>query len=100
MSIWEIAEFDIAEGEQDTFESTVLASQPIFAAAQGCTAMRLQRAVDVPGRFVLLLEWDSVAHHTEIFTATEGFAAFVASVEPLFASAPRVFHTAAVPGGF
>ena len=62
--------------------------------------MKLQRAVDVPGRFLLLLEWDTVAHHTEIFTATEGFRTFVDSVAPMLATPPRVFHTAEIAGGF
>ena len=100
MTNWEIAEFSIAEGQEREFERQVLASEPIFAAADGCRALRLHRAVDVPGRFLLLIEWDSVAHHTERFTATEGFRGFVDAVSPLYAAQPRVFHTAAVPGGF
>jgi quinol monooxygenase YgiN len=100
MSIWEIAEFSIAPGEEGEFEQRVLDSAPIFAAAEGCTAFRLHRAVDVAGRFLLLIEWDSVEHHTEKFTATDGFATFVAAVSPLYAAEPRVFHTTALPGGF
>ena len=100
MSNWEIAEFSIAAGQEEEFERQVLASEPIFAAADGCRALRLHRAVDVPGRFLLLIEWDSVAHHTDRFTTTEGFRVFVESVSPFYAEPPRVFHTAAVPGGF
>jgi quinol monooxygenase YgiN len=100
VSIWEIAEFSIISGDEDEFERRVLDSEPIFAAAEGCTALRLQRAADVPGRFLLLVEWESVAHHTDKFTTTDGFAAFVGAVSPLWAAEPRVFHTAAVPGGF
>jgi quinol monooxygenase YgiN len=100
MSAWEIAEFSVTAGGEDEFEKRVLASAPIFAAAEGCTAMQLQRSVDVPGRFLLLIEWDSVEHHTEKFTATEGFATFVGAVSPLYAAEPRVFHTTAIPGGF
>jgi quinol monooxygenase YgiN len=100
MSNWEIAEFSITAGREDEFEKRILDSAPIFAAAEGCTALRLHRAVDARGRFLLLIEWDSVAHHTEKFTATEGFRTFVGRVTPLYAAEPRVFHTAAVPGGF
>jgi quinol monooxygenase YgiN len=100
MSNWEIAEFSIAPGKEDAFERQVLDSVPIFTAAEGCRALQLQRAVDVPGRFLLLIVWDSVAHHTEKFTATQGFTTFVDSVSPFYAAEPRVFHTAPVPGGF
>ena len=100
MSNWEIAEFSITTGEEDEFERRVLDSVPIFTAAEGCRALRLHRAVDVPGRFLLLIEWVSVAHHTDKFTATDGFRTFVATVSPLYAADPRVFHTTAVPGGF
>jgi quinol monooxygenase YgiN len=100
MSNWEIAEFSIAKGQEREFERRVLDCEPIFTAADGCRALRIHRSVDVPGRFLLLIEWDSVAHHTERFTATEGFRLFVESVSPLYAAEPRVFHTAPVPGGF
>lgn len=100
MSNWEIAEFTITEGREDEFAQQVLLSLPIFKAAEGCTALQLQRAVDMPGRFLLLIEWDTVAHHTEIFTATEGFTTFVDRVTPLYAAEPRVFHTEVIEGGF
>ena len=100
MSNWEIAEFTITPGQEDEFAQRVQAAEPIFAAAEGCTALQLQRSVDVPGRFLLLIEWDSVEHHTEKFTATEGFRTFVDSVTPCYAADPRAFHTAVVPGGF
>ncbi len=93
MTIWEIAVFDIRLGMEDAFEEQVRASVPIFQAAEGCRSFEVHRSLEVPGRFALHIEWDSVEHHTVIFTKTEGFDVFVASVSPYFASDPVVDHT-------
>jgi quinol monooxygenase YgiN len=96
MPVWEIAEFAVVGGKEDEFATSVLGFEPVFLGFEGCTAFQLQRSVDVPGRFVLLIEWETVEHHTEKAPTTDGFKSFVAAVEPMWAEAPRVFHTAVV----
>jgi heme-degrading monooxygenase HmoA len=98
MSNWEIAEFVVTVGAEDEFEKRVRDALPIFEAADGFLTLTLDRAVDKESTFLLLIEWTSVAHHTEIFTTTEGFDTFVASVSPLYAIEPRVYHTSRVIG--
>jgi quinol monooxygenase YgiN len=100
MPVWEIAEFAIEPGKEERFEKTVLEFASVFEGFEGCTALQLQKSVDVDSRFLLLIEWESVEHHTEKAPTTDGFKAFVAAVEPLYAEAPRVYHTQVVEGGF
>ncbi|GAA2234259.1 antibiotic biosynthesis monooxygenase [Herbiconiux moechotypicola] len=90
---WEIAEFVVTPGSEEKFAELVELSLPIFEAAEGFHSLTLDRAVDKDSTFLLRIEWETVAHHTEIFTASEGFTVFVDRVTPLYAEPPRVYHT-------
>jgi quinol monooxygenase YgiN len=102
VSVWEFAEFNATPGMEDDFERAILspANISIWQSAEGCLGVRLHRAVDVPGRFMLMIEWETVAHHREIFAASEGCRELVASIEPYYPERPRVCHTGPNLGGF
>ncbi len=52
----------------------------------------MTRGVESPSRFVLLVEWDSVAAHLDNFRATDRFVSWRATIGPWFAEPPRVEH--------
>ncbi len=52
----------------------------------------MTHGIETPTRFVLLVEWDSVAAHEENFRATERFTAWRGHIGPYFANPPRVEH--------
>lgn len=100
MTVWEIAVFAIKQGQEFTFETTVLASIPLFERQEGCLDFQMLRSVDDPTRFTLLIEWESIAHHTEIFASTEDFKTFIDSVTPFLAADAMVDHAERFVGGF
>ncbi len=100
MSIWEIAEFSIRPDQDDDFAAAVKTSLPIFQEAEGCLALMLEKSVDVDHRYLLRIEWESVEHHTERFTVTNGFRTFVGRVSPLYDTDPRVYDTQSLGIGF
>ena len=53
--------------------------------------MRMTQGIETPTRFVLLIEWDSVAAH-EVFRNGERFAQWRALLGPHFAGPPHVEH--------
>ena len=53
----------------------------------GCAAVRMTRGVESPSRFVLLVEWDSVADHELNFRGTDRFPQWRAAIGPYFAGA-------------
>jgi quinol monooxygenase YgiN len=63
----------------------------ILAAAPGCASARVGRGVENPGKFILLLEWDSVESHIAL-TKTPAFDEFKALVGPYFAGAANMEH--------
>src|SRR3954462_6826509 len=62
----EIAQVDIKPGQEAEFEAGAAKAAPLFQRAKGCRAMSLQRSVEKPSRYGLLL-WDTVENHTNDF---------------------------------
>jgi hypothetical protein len=53
--VLEIAQIDVKPGMEAEFEAGVAKAAPIFRRAKGCTAMAVQRSVEKPSRYRLLL---------------------------------------------
>lgn len=65
--ILEHAILDVAAGREAEFESAFDAAVPIISASPGFESLRLERCLESPGRYVLLVEWDRLEDHTEGF---------------------------------
>lgn len=89
--VLEVALIDVIDGTQDQFAAAYEKARHLPAATPGCRSMRMTRGVETPTRFVLLIEWDSVAAH-EVFRAGEGFGQWRALIGPFFAGPPSVEH--------
>jgi quinol monooxygenase YgiN len=100
MTVWEVSQLVVGQGTEDEFESTIRSHLPILKEAEGCLDVKLLRAVDKEGTFLLFIEWQSVEHHTEVFLKTEGFATFSGAVTPFLTEPPAVLHAVKVIDGF
>lgn len=92
--VLEVADISITPGSQDAFIAAFRNVRPVLAGTPGCRSIRMTRGVESPSRFVLLVEWDSVAAHEENFRGSERFATWRGAIGPYFASPPHVEHTA------
>jgi heme-degrading monooxygenase HmoA len=92
MMFIERAEIPVKEGMEDAFAAAMASKGiAILAAAPGCTSVRVGRGVENPGKFILLLEWDTVESHTAL-TKTSAFDEFKGLVGPFFAGAANMEH--------
>jgi heme-degrading monooxygenase HmoA len=91
--ITEIVEFEVRPGTADQFIAGVEASQPIFAKAPGFIRLELHHTIENPLIFVLLIQWESVAHHMEMFQKSDNFVLWRGNVGQYFAKPPRLQHT-------
>lgn len=91
--ITEIAVITIDPTNAAAFESAVQKAAPLFRAAQGCRGMALERVIEDPSRYHLIVQWDTVEHHTQLFRDSEGFRSWRALAGPFFSSPPQVWHT-------
>ena len=90
--VLEVALIDVRPGHEDAFAGAYRQGRPILAGTPGCRSVRMTRGIESPSRFVLLVEWDSVAAHLENFRGTERFARWRGFVGPFFAASPVVEH--------
>jgi heme-degrading monooxygenase HmoA len=94
----EIAVLEITPGAEDAFAAAYQQVRNEVAETPGCRSMRMTRGVESPGRFVLLVEWDSVEAHERNFRATERFGRWRAAIGPHFARPPQVEHYVDIDG--
>ncbi|MGI5397248.1 antibiotic biosynthesis monooxygenase family protein [Streptomyces sp. CA-251251] len=94
--ITEIAQIEILPGQEEDFEKAVTQALPFFLAADGCDGVDLQRSVERPSRYRLVVRWETVEHHTVTFRASDGFARWRALAGPHFAASPQVEHVYSV----
>jgi heme-degrading monooxygenase HmoA len=96
----EIAQIDVKPGMEVEFEAGVQKAAPLFKRAKGCTGMTLQRSVEIPARYRLFVQWETVENHTVDFRGSADFAEWRKLVGHCFAQAPQVEHVAQVVKGF
>jgi quinol monooxygenase YgiN len=98
--IFEIAEIEVKPGEEAAFEAGVAKAVLLFRRAKGCHGMELQRSIEKPSQYRLVVKWESVEDHTVHFRGSEDFQEWRRLVGPSFAGAPAVEHTRTVLTGF
>ena len=89
--VLEVAIFDITPGSEEAFAAAYREGRALVEQTPGFRTIRMTRGVETPTRFVLLVEWDSVAAHQE-FRDSERFGQWRALIGPHFAQPPHVEH--------
>ena len=98
--IHEIAEIEVKASQDAAFEAAVVEAAPYFKAARGCRSFELNRSIENPQRYRLVVGWDTVEDHMLHFRESEGFQSWRSLVGPHFASPPQVEHVVTVIKGF
>ena len=98
--ILEIAQIDVKPGMETEFEAGVQKAAPLFKRAKGCTGMALQRSIEQPARYRLVVQWATVESHTVDFRGSADFAEWRKLVGHCFAQPPQVEHVREVVKGF
>jgi heme-degrading monooxygenase HmoA len=98
--ILEIAQIDVKPGMEAEFEAGVKKAAPIFKRAKGCTSMALQRSHEMPQRYRLFVQWETLENHTKDFRESADFQEWRKLVGHYFASPPYVEHVAEAVRGF
>lgn len=98
--VFESAELLIKPGMEDEFEAAVRQATPLFQRARGCEGMQLQRGIENPRAYRLLVRWQTLDDHTVHFRGSEDFQAWRRLVGHCFDGAPSVTHLDTVLEGF
>lgn len=90
--ILEVATIKIHEGQKSGFEAAMVKAAPLIAGSPGYRAHQLQRCMETPGRYVLLVQWQTLEAHTVGFRQSPAFAQWREIIGPYFAEPPVVEH--------
>lgn len=90
--ILEAATFDIKLGTEAEFEQHFEQAQLVISQAHGYLGHQLHRGLETPGRYLLLVRWQTLADHTEGFRGSAAFQQWRALIGPYFNTPPAVEH--------
>ena len=90
--ILEIAIILIDPARAPEFEAAYAQARKVITQSPGCGAVSLQRSIESPGRYLLFVEWPSIAHHVEGFRNSPLFTEWRRIIGPFFVSPPLVEH--------
>lgn len=66
--------------------------ETVISHSRGFEGYKLNRSIESPGRYVLMIFWQTLEDHTVGFRGSDAFAAWRAIVGPFFVVAPVVEH--------
>ncbi len=91
--ILEIADIRILPGRQAEFDEAVQrALATVLSQAKGFRGWKVNKGIESPERYVLMIFWDTLEDHTVGFRQGPLFAQWRAIVGPFFAQPPQVEH--------
>jgi len=91
--ILEIADIRIRPGTRAEFDAAIVHGvQTAIAPAEGFRGYKVNRGVESPERYVLMIFWDTLENHTVDFRGSAAFGQWRAIVGPYFAQPPQVEH--------
>lgn len=94
--ILEHALLDIVPGEEARFEEAFHLAKAIIAGANGFRGLHLERCLERPSRYLLLVDWDRLVDHTEGFRASPAYEQWRALLHQFYSPFPTVEHFSAV----
>ena len=98
--IHEIATVLIRSGMEKQFEHSFSEAVPLFKRAKGCKSLRLERSVEDPLRYLIIVGWETLEDHVVGFRNSADHGRWRELVGGYFAAPPSVDHTEGVLEGF
>lgn len=91
--ILELADIRIHAGQQQAFDEAIQRGlRTVISKAQGFRGFKVNKGIEHPERYVLMIFWDTLEDHTVHFRQSPAFAEWRAIVGPFFAAPPTVEH--------
>jgi heme-degrading monooxygenase HmoA len=91
--ILEHADIRIDPAKTSAFEEAITrGARTVISNAKGFQGFKVNRSIESPGRYILMIYWDTLEDHTVGFRESPAFAEWRAIVGPFFAAPPVVEH--------
>jgi heme-degrading monooxygenase HmoA len=96
--ILEVAPLEVRPGQAEAFEAAFREAQCLIAAMPGYRSHELQRCIERPDHYVLLVRWDTLEAHEVGFRQSPQYQAWKRLLHHFYDPFPTVLHYAPVSG--
>jgi len=90
--ITEHALLDVIPGREQEFVESMERAKAIVAASAGFVSLRVERCMERPSCFLLLVQWERLEDHTEGFRGSAGYQDWRAALHHFYDPFPVVEH--------
>jgi len=90
--VLEVALLDVKPGQTDAFEEAFREAAPIIASMPGYVGHELQRCMENPDRYALLVRWQTLEDHTIGFRQSSEYQDWKRLLHHFYDPFPQVEH--------
>ena len=90
--ILEVAVLDVKPGLEQEFERNFAKAQAIIASMKGYVSHQLQHCIEKPCRYILLVNWETLADHEQGFRQSAEYQEWKALLHHFYDPFPTVEH--------
>jgi heme-degrading monooxygenase HmoA len=94
--ILEAAYLNVKPGQESAFEAAFGEAKSIISSMPGFVALELQRCIETRNRYLLLVRWTTLEHHTLGFRTSPQYQRWKALLHHFYDPFPNVEHFEAV----
>ena len=94
--ITEHALLEVIPGQEDAFVEAMETAKALIAGSPGFVSLRVERCIERPSCFLLLVEWERLEDHTEGFRGSAAYEEWRAALHHFYDPFPVVEHFEAV----
>ncbi len=90
--ILEVAMLDVIPGQESEFETAFEQAQKIISRINGYVSHQLQKCIETPNRYILLVNWQTLEDHTKGFRESDEYQTWRAMLHHFYDPFPTVEH--------
>ncbi|MGF1785844.1 antibiotic biosynthesis monooxygenase [Photobacterium swingsii] len=94
--ILEVALLDVKQGQQIAFETAFAEAQQIISGMSGYLSHQLQKCIEKDNRYVLLVNWETLADHQVGFRQSVEYQQWRELLHHFYENFPEVEHFTAL----
>jgi heme-degrading monooxygenase HmoA len=90
--VTEHAVLNVIAGQEQEFVATMERAKSLIAASAGFISLRVERCIENPSTFLLLVEWETLQDHTEGFRQSDAYEEWRRLLHHFYDPFPVVEH--------
>lgn len=90
--VLEQALLHVRTGREKAFEAATRDAQPLIAASPGFLGIEVRPAIEQEGLYLLLVRWESIAHHRDGFRQSERYEEWRRLLHGFYEPMPDVIY--------